>query len=172
MAHFSRGASALTQWPIEEIEGRHVEILFAPGEWERLLPKLARRTLVDTGFDARARLQRRDGEAFAARLSVQKTAGREGEAAGLLLMARDLTEEENLERRLKASEERHRSLVEEVRDGIMILRQGRIVYANPALARIVGITRDRLEGMTFKSLSSPGPARASRVPCSSGRLPW
>jgi len=152
VAHFSRGASSLTRWPIEEIQGRHVEILFAAGEWEKVLPKLARRTLIESGFDARAQLQRRDGEQFAARLSVQKTAGHGGEADGLLLMARDLTEEEGLERRLKASEERYRRLVEEVRDGIMILRRGRIVYTNPALARIVGVDRERLEGMTFKGL--------------------
>ncbi|HET6278823.1 MAG TPA: PAS domain S-box protein, partial [Candidatus Polarisedimenticolia bacterium] len=152
VAHFNRGASALTQWPIEEIQGRHVEILFAAGEWESVLPKLARRTLIDAGFDTRVRLQRRDGEPFAARLSVRKTTGREGEGELLLLMARDLSEEEELERRLKASEQRYRQLVEEVRDGIMILRQGRIVYANPALARILGIDRERLEGMTFKDL--------------------
>jgi len=53
---------------------------------------------------------------------------------------------------LKASEERSRRLVEEVRDGIMILRRGRIVYANPALARILGIDRAHLEGMSFKEL--------------------
>jgi len=152
VAHFSRGASALTRWPIEEIQGRHVEILFAAGEWENLLPKLARRTLLDAGFDARVRLQRRDGETFAARLSVRKTAGRAGEGDLLLLMARDLSEEEDLERRLRASEQRYRQLVEEVRDGIMILRQGRIVYANPALARILGIDRERLGGMRFKEL--------------------
>jgi PAS domain S-box-containing protein len=152
VVHFNRGASALTQWPLEEVQGRHVEILFAPGEWERLLPKLARRSLIDTGFDARARLQRRDGESFATRLSVQKTTGLDGGSSGLLIMARDLTEDENLERRLKASEERYRRLVEEVRDGIMILRQGRIAYANPALSRILGIDRARLEGMAFKNL--------------------
>lgn len=150
--HFNRGASRMTQWPIEEIQGRHVEILFAAGEWEKVLPKLARRTLIESGFDATTRLQRRNGEEFAARLSVQKTAGQGGEGDGILLMARDLTEEEALERRLRAAEERYRRLVEEVRDGIMILRKGRIVYANPALARILGIERPSLEGMPFKEL--------------------
>src|SRR5262245_56966825 len=42
---FSRGAARLLGWSPEEMAGRHVEVLFADGEWERILPKLARRSV-------------------------------------------------------------------------------------------------------------------------------
>src|SRR6266850_1582616 len=63
---FSRGAVNLLGWAPEEIAGRHVEALFAPGEWDRLLPKLARRSLREAGLSEVVRLLRRDGTAFPA----------------------------------------------------------------------------------------------------------
>src|SRR5262249_34141186 len=74
---FSRGAVALLGWRTEEIGGRHVEALFGPGEWERILPKLSRRSLRETGVSQSLRMQRRDGTLFPASVSV---AGLPGEA--------------------------------------------------------------------------------------------
>ena len=67
-------------------------------------------------------------------------------------MARDLGAEIDLERRLRVSEERHRRLVEEVHDGVLVLQGGRIAYANPALAQLLGQERDTLHGQSFKDL--------------------
>src|SRR5262245_6532562 len=100
---FSRGAVRLTGWPADEIAGRHVEVLFAPGEWERLLVKLARRSLREEGFTETIRLLRRDGREAPVGLS----AGAAGTSGGTLLVLRDLRAERDLERRLRLSEERH-----------------------------------------------------------------
>src|SRR5262249_28830890 len=67
---FSRGAVLMLGWAPEEIAGRHVESLFADREWERLLPKLSRRSLREAGLAEDVRLRRRDGSAFPAHLSV------------------------------------------------------------------------------------------------------
>jgi PAS domain S-box-containing protein len=147
VASFSRGAARLTGWSADEITGRHVEALFAPGEWERLLPKLARRSVREEGFAETVALTTRAGEGRPCRVSV----GPGGAAVGgTLLVARDLATEIELERRLRLSEERHRRLVEEVRDGVVVLQGGRIAYANPALARLVGREGDNLQGRLFK----------------------
>ena len=149
---FSRGATALTGWEPLEIIDRHAEALFAPGEWERLLPKLARRTLRETGISDDATLQRRDGTPFPARVSLAGAAADGGERGALLLAARDLTDERALEGRLRESEERHRGLVEGLGDGVFIVQENRIVYANPALARLVDRERDALPGLPFGDL--------------------
>src|SRR5262245_29326127 len=128
--------------------GRHVEVLFADGEWERILPKLARRSVREEGFSETVRLLRRDGEARPCRLSV----GPGGVAGGTLLVARDLAAEIDMERRLRLSEERHRRLVEEVRDAVVVLQGGRVAYANPALARLLGREGESLQGRPFKDL--------------------
>lgn len=145
---FSRGAVRLTGWPADEIAGRHVEALFAAGEWERLLVKLARRSLREEGFSENVRLARRDGTEAPCGLSV----GAAGQGGGTLLVARDLRAEQELERRLRVSEERHRRLVEEVQDGVLVVQEGRIAYANPALARLLGTTVEALRQRPFKDL--------------------
>src|SRR5439155_978828 len=153
VASFGRGAVNLTGWEPMEILDRHVEILFAPGEWEKVLPKLARRSLMRAGIVERVTLQRRDGGTFPAQLSVATPAGpEEREAAGLLIAARDLSEERALEHRLRESEERHRRLVEGIQDGVFIVQEERIVYANPALGRLLGRETEPLESVPFRDL--------------------
>src|SRR5258705_9099330 len=115
--------------------GRHVEVLFAPGEGERLLPKLARRTLRETGFTETCRFLTRSGSERTCRLSIGPGGG---PAAGTLVVARDLGAEIDLERRLRHSEERHRALVEAIRDAVVVLQDGKVAYANPALGRLLG----------------------------------
>src|SRR5207245_215335 len=152
---FSRGAVALTLWQREEILGNHVEILFAAGEWERILPKLARRPLREAGIVESARLLRRDGTAFPASLSVAPASagsGAAGAAGSMLMVARDMTSATDLERRLRESEERYRRLVEGVSDGVFIAQSERLVYVNPGLARLVGVDRKELQGAPFKDL--------------------
>jgi len=149
VASFSRGAVELTGWGADEMAGRHVEVLFAPGEWERILPKLARRSVREEGFAETVTLTTRGGETRPCRLSVGPGGGAVG---GTLLVARDLGAEIDLERRLRVSEERHRRLVEELRDGVVVLQGGRVAYANPALARLLGREGESLQGRPFKDL--------------------
>jgi len=146
---FSRGAVNLLGWAPDEIAGRHVEALFAPGEWDRLLPKLARRSLREAGLSEVVRLQRRDGTALPAQVSI---AGAGGERASLLLAARDLTAEQALHASLRESEERFRRLVEGLNDGIFILQDDRIAYANAGLSRMIGAERDALVGAPLARL--------------------
>jgi PAS domain S-box-containing protein len=149
VTYFSRGAIALTQWPIEEITGRHVESLFQSGEWNRVLPKLARRSLRDSGISEVLTMLRRDGTSFPAQVSI---AGLPGNAGGMLVAARDLTAERDLEVRLRESEERHRSLVETMADGVFILQGDRLVYSNSALASMLGAQREDIVGASIKDL--------------------
>src|SRR5258708_7140212 len=73
-------------------------------------------------------------------------------ATGQERVARARGGEIGLERRLRLSEERHRRLVEEAQDGVLVLQGGRIAYANPALAQLLGQERDTLHGRSFKDL--------------------
>ncbi len=149
---FSRGASNLTGWTSEEILHNHVEVLFAPGEWERILPKLSRRSLRESGIAETVRLQRRDGAVFPARILVETGGAAGGSQSTNIISARDLTAELDLEQRLRVSEERYRRMVEGISDGVFILRDSRLVFANPAMARLLGVDRDTLQGMAFKDL--------------------
>jgi len=146
---FSRGAVQLLGWASEEISGRHVEAVFAPGEWDRLLPKLARRSLREVGLSQTLHLQRRDGTVFPAQVSI---AGIGDGSGAMLLAARDLTADQALQAGLRESEARYRRLVEGMNDGVFILQDDRIAYANAALARMVGAEREALLGAPLARL--------------------
>ncbi len=67
--------------------------------------------------------------------------------AAVLNVARDISQRVEMESALRESEERHRSVVENSSDGIMILdRDGRIIYANDLLAAIFGHPLRIMEG--------------------------
>lgn len=62
-----------------------------------------------------------------------------GDIVGGLGMIRDITERKLAEQSLRESEERYRRLVEQSPDGVVVHVDGRIVYANPAAAKILGV---------------------------------
>ena len=51
---------------------------------------------------------------------------------------RDVTERKRAEEALQESEERYRLLVETLPEGVIVHSQGRVVFANPASAKIIG----------------------------------
>ena len=61
-------------------------------------------------------------------------------------------EQERAVARLAESEERYRGLLGRIQDGVLILQDGKISYANEVLARIVQRSRDELLGMEFHDL--------------------
>lgn len=50
---------------------------------------------------------------------------------------------------LRESEEKYRTLVEQAKDGIVIIQDGRFVYANPSLVAMSGSTREEIIGTPF-----------------------
>ena len=64
----------------------------------------------------------------------------------------DITSRKEAEVTLQASEEKYRILAESSPNGILILSHGRVVYANPAAARLAGVTPKELQGWTVDAL--------------------
>ncbi|HDQ04554.1 MAG TPA: PAS domain S-box protein, partial [Deltaproteobacteria bacterium] len=62
---------------------------------------------------------------------------------------RDITDRKLAEEKLRESEEKYRNLVERANDGIAIIQDGVICYANPQLLKIVGYPEEELIGYPF-----------------------
>lgn len=74
-----------------------------------------------------------------------------GEAA--ILAIEDLTEQKTVERLLKASEEKYRSLVANAYEGIMMIREdGTIEYANPQIESMFGYKEGELQNQKYDLL--------------------
>jgi PAS domain S-box-containing protein len=59
-------------------------------------------------------------------------------------LIRDITEPNYAEEALKESEAKYRALVERAQDGIVIVQENRIMFANPSMAALLGYTVEEL----------------------------
>lgn len=151
---FSRGACALFGWEEDEVASRPAAVVFEESSYKDLLPKLARRSLRAQGITTRARLRRRDGSEFEAELAVRMLEGSQGQPVGFMMVVRDVTEQRRLEEELRDSEARYRTLVEGLGEGVMIVKGGRVAYANPAMEALAGRNVRELEGTPLRDYVS------------------
>ncbi|MCP4578587.1 MAG: PAS domain S-box protein, partial [Deltaproteobacteria bacterium] len=56
---------------------------------------------------------------------------------------------------LKGSEEKYRSLIESIQDGVYIIKNDRFMFVNDAFAKIVGYPLDEVIGMEYQALIAP-----------------
>lgn len=67
----------------------------------------------------------------------------------------DITERKEAEISLIESEEKYRNLVEMAQDGILIIVNGKIIYANPAIFQMSGYEKDDFLGQPFQKFIHP-----------------
>lgn len=130
----SPGAEALLGWRTGEGRGQPLASLFQEGAFEALLPKLSRRTLRDTPVVERVQITRPAGGTFPAELSVKAFRNLPGGGEGFFATIRDLREEEALRTELQESEEKHRTLAEQIPLGVFVVQDGKVIFANSELA--------------------------------------
>lgn len=94
-----------------------------------------------------AELVSRDGSSIPYEFNAATLTSPEGHVIGIVGTGRDLSEQRRFEQALRESEERWRRLVENHPDPILLAQDGRLVYANPALVRLLDAeTADEVEG--------------------------
>jgi PAS domain S-box-containing protein len=103
------------------------------------------------------RALRRDGSSFWVR-SAPVTIEWEGRPASLTFLV-DLTEQLAGEEALRRSEQRYREVVENGSDGIMVLDDDRILFANSRFAKMTGYTPEELTTTSILNLIHPDDVR-------------
>lgn len=108
--------------------------------------------------DYELQLMAKDGRMIEVSVSARIIFGEKGRPLGVEGVLRDITTRKEAEKALKESETKYRSMVEHSIQGIFILQDFRVVYANEALARTVGYTVKELQSLpqeTLKALVHP-----------------
>ncbi len=68
---------------------------------------------------------------------------------------RDITRRKIAEAALRESEEKYRTLIENIQDGVFLIQDGELKFVNEAFARIPGYTVEEILGMNFGGLVAP-----------------
>jgi len=103
--------------------------------------------------DFRTRFRKRDGEVVVVSLSCEPIM-LEKEPC-LLTIARDVTQLDETRRALMESEEKYRTLVEAATDGIFIVQDGSVCFANSRMEQISGYSVEEITGMPFLDFVDP-----------------
>lgn len=75
-----------------------------------------------------------------------------GGKKGIQAVVTDITEQKMIEKALRESEEKFRTIVENSLQGIFIIQDFRLVYANEALAHIAGYSMEEMRSLSPKKL--------------------
>jgi PAS domain S-box-containing protein len=74
---------------------------------------------------------------------------------GITVILENVTEQKASETALKSSEEQFRLMAENIRDGLLIRKDGKVIYANKRIEDIFGYSRQELAELETSSLAAP-----------------
>jgi PAS domain S-box-containing protein len=96
-----------------------------------------------------------EGDPFWVEVTVTSQRDLESGAVHLLWLLRYVTERKRTEEELQESEERYRAIADNIRDGLTIIEDGRVVYFNDRACEIFGYPRDRFVKLTSLDFAAP-----------------
>ncbi len=95
------------------------------------------------------KLIRKDGSTLWVMVNTSSLLDKEGKFAGSLGMLTDITERKLAEEALRESKEKYRAIIETANDGITIIQNGIVKYANPYLVKLWGGTFEEIIDTSF-----------------------
>lgn len=151
-------AEAMFGWSASEATGCRVsELIIPPDMRERheagLQRYLRTRQTRVIGRNVELSALCRDGRVLPIELSLWPL-----EAGGDILFGafvRDISARKAAQEALRQQEAKYRSVVDNVSEGILIVREGRIVFANPSTERMVGMSLEQMRELPFTHAVHP-----------------
>jgi PAS domain S-box-containing protein len=106
-------------------------------------------------FQIKNRFIRKNGGIFWGRLTVSLVRDPEGKPQFAIGMIEDITERKEAEEKMQRSEEKYRTLIDNIQDGLFIIQDFKIEFANEAFARMAGYAEEDVIGKDFREFIAP-----------------
>jgi len=141
--------SEIVGYTVEEITGKPYADFFSPDE----LPKLEDRNQklmagveIDSMFETKA--VHKDGTIIPIEINVGAISYKDTPAE--LAFVRDITERKKIEEALRQSEEKHRTIIENIKEGYFETDlSGTVTFTNDSLCDMMGYSREEILGMKY-----------------------
>jgi PAS domain S-box-containing protein len=157
------GAERLYGYRAQEAIGEHISLL-ARGELLEELQQVTERIIRGERVERLETVRvTKGGEHIHVSLTLSPILAADGSIAGISSISRDITEKVAMERSLRESEQRYRTLVEMAPDSVVVHQDGRFVYANCAALGMYGArSLEQLQQTTLVDLVHPEERAAVR----------
>lgn len=132
-----KGAGMLGYQP-HELIGRPISMTVSPQEHGSAMNMLEKLQIEEAVPIYKRLFRHREGHDIPVEINVSVVKDEKGHPQYLQSIVRDIRERTASEKSLRESEKKYRELVERGNDGITILQDGLVRYANPRLAEIFG----------------------------------
>lgn len=151
----NKRASEITGYGIPEILEARIEELAHPAELKKIRKRLKRKA---EGKSVPQRYEtlitRKDGRNVAVEITESSTSWYDQPSD--IIIIRDIEDQKRREEKLQESEEKHRILMNSIRDGIYILdREGRFTFVNDVIVRRSKHKREWFLGKSYLDIISP-----------------
>jgi PAS domain S-box-containing protein len=99
---------------------------------------------------------RKDGSTGVGEVSAFPLRNEKGEIIGFRGVSHDVTERKQMEEALRRSEERYRTILDDIKEGYFEMDlAGNFTFFNDALCRLIGYSREELMGMNYRVYVPP-----------------
>ena len=146
------GYEKLSGFSKAELIGKSVGEIFSQKDYTEPRKEIIQSMLAGQKWEGEMQTYKKDGSTYWATVVSSPFRNDEGQLEGYIIIQQDITDRKNIEISLRESEAKYKTLVENSQDGIIIVRDNKVLYANDTICKLLGHC---IEGLNAEAIIHP-----------------